>query len=158
MAYGLILVCTVLLKWVTTVLLLQIKDISHHVVPLEQKGCMRGRQIMEHVWHATGPWHEMTQGFMPTVDFRKAYDSVTFKYLASVLNLMQLPLNYVRLILHVMASPRLYVVDGEVVHEVIQRPSSGIRQGDTLSPALFVLASSQIIIILKRRGSTYRPS
>ena len=109
-----------------------------------------GGQIMAHVWHATGAWHEMTQGFILTVDFRKAYDTVTFEYLAFVLSLMQLPLSYIRLIVHVMASPRLYVVDGEVLHEVIHRPSSRIRQGDPLSPALFVLASSQIIIILKK--------
>ena len=73
---------------VMTVLLMQIEDILHQVVPMEQKGCLKGRQIMEHVWHATGAWHEMSQGFMMTVDFRKAYDTVTFEYLVAVLNLM----------------------------------------------------------------------
>ena len=53
-------VCNVLLKWVTIVLLMQIDDILHPVVLMEQKGCLRGRQIMEHVWHATGAWHEMS--------------------------------------------------------------------------------------------------
>ena len=70
---------------------------------------MRGRQVMEHVWHAPGAWHQMTLGFMLTVDFRKVYDTVIFEYLAFVLSMVQLPLNYIRLILHVMASPRLYV-------------------------------------------------
>ena len=103
-------VCNVLLKWVVTVLLMQTNDILHQVVPMEQKGRLRGRQIMEHVWHATGAWHEMSQGFKMTVDFRKAYDTVTFEYLAAVLNLMLLPSPYIRRILHVVASPRLYVV------------------------------------------------
>ena len=81
-------VCNVLLKWVTIVLLMQIEDILHQVVPMEQKGCLRGRQIMEHGWHATCARHEMSQGFLMTVDFGKAYNSVTFEYLAAVLNLM----------------------------------------------------------------------
>ena len=63
---------------------------------------------------------------MMTVDFWKAYDTVTFEYLAALLNLMQLPSRYIRLFLHVMASPRLYVVRAIVICEVVHRPSSGI--------------------------------
>ena len=48
-----------LLKWVTTVLLMQSEDILHQVVPMEQKGCLKERRIMEHVWH-TGAFHEMS--------------------------------------------------------------------------------------------------
>ena len=62
-------VCNVLLKWVTIVLLMEIEDILHQVVPMEHKGCLKGRQIMEHVWHATAAWPEMSHGFMSTVDF-----------------------------------------------------------------------------------------
>ena len=143
-------ICNVLLKWITTTMLLQIEDLLQQVVPQEQKGYLRGQQLTDHLWHAAGAWFDMTRGFMRTIDFRKAYDSVTFNYLDAVLRVMQLPSSYVSLILMVVSTPGLFVVNGAVVHNVVHHPSSAIRQGDPLSPALFVLVVSQVILALKR--------
>ena len=62
---------------------------------------------------------------MMTVDFRKAYNMATCECLAAVLNLMQLPPPYIRLILHIMASPRLSVVGGDMITEVVRCAGAG---------------------------------
>ena len=140
----------VCLKWVTTTVMLQLSDVWPQVIPPCQKGFVPGRQMLDHVIFARAEWERLPDQVMVTVDFQKAYDSVTFTLLRVTLIHLGLPLDYVGLLMSVSTGPILFCVGRGFVANVELSPRSGIRQGDPLSPLLFDLVTVLLIFDFKR--------
>ena len=79
------------IKWVTQVILLQLEDALQQLTAPEQKGFMRKRQIIDHVWGAPGLWETHGDGGYLTIDFTKTYDSVVHDHMAAYLRFLGLP-------------------------------------------------------------------
>ena len=59
---------------------------------------------------------------------------------------------WIRVLCQILRGPVLFLVGGDVVREERLLPSSGIRQGDPLSPIFFSLLTSLIVLVLRRHG------
>ena len=97
------------------------------------------------MFNAFGSWHDMGVGCFLFIDFAKAYDSATYQYASAFFTRMALPPELIRLILSLFRSPLALVINGGVCLADLIQPTSGIRQGCPLSPALFAMLVSPII-------------
>ena len=132
-------------KWITSIISLQLGDIVAQITPPQQKGFIRGRYMYDHLYDAFGGWSDLKEGCFLFVDFSKAYDSVTHQFASSFLTALCLPPELVSLLLNLFKSPMALIVNGGVCLSSLIWPKSGIRQGCSLSPILFAMLVSPII-------------
>ncbi|GKV43678.1 hypothetical protein SLEP1_g50939 [Rubroshorea leprosula] len=79
------------------------------------------------------------------LDLEKAYDRLEWSFIREALMLFKLPANFISLILSCMSSSSISIlVNGERTNSFL--PSRGIRQGDPISPYLFILCMEYLSI------------
>ena len=80
---------------------------------------MRGRGIYPNVWHCRPYWDPTTSGFLLSVDFEKAYNTVTFEHALIMFELLGLPVGIISLMSGLLQAPILFDVQGAVVSIVV---------------------------------------
>lgn len=89
------------------------------------------------------------------IDLAKAYDQVSWSFLRSILMEIGLPNNWVSLIMSCVTSTQLSVLwNGETTESFA--PGRDLRQGDPLSPYLFVLCLEKLSHIIQDAVSSKR--
>lgn len=77
------------------------------------------------------------------IDLEKAYERLNWEFVRNTLQDIGLPVIFIDLVWHSISSPRMRVVwNGEALEEF--SPSRGTRQGDPISPYLFVLCIERL--------------
>jgi len=84
------------------------------------------------------------------VDFEKAFDSIDWSYLESVMKKMNFPTLWRKWIMECISTATTFVlVSGSPADEF--KFERGLRQGDPLSPFLFLLVAESLNVMMKAR-------
>lgn len=141
--------CTVAYKTVTKIIANRLQALLPDLIGPQQTSFVPGRHMIDNIVITQKVIHSMRRksgktGFMAIkVDLEKAYDRLNWSFIFDTLKQTGLPLNLSRLIMECVTSPSMNILwNGEITEKFF--PGRGIRQGDPLSPYIFVLCIERL--------------
>uniref|UniRef100_A0A803PDL7 Reverse transcriptase domain-containing protein n=1 Tax=Cannabis sativa TaxID=3483 RepID=A0A803PDL7_CANSA len=148
--------CNVLSKVMTKVLANRMKHLLDQVISMNQSAFIPGRLITDNIMIAFEVLHYLKRkqsgrdGYMALkLDLSKAYDRVEWPFLLAIMNKMGFHHTWINLIQQCLSTVRYNVVSGGFNLGPIV-PSRGIRQGDPISPYLFLICAEGLSAIIRR--------
>ena len=151
-----IALCNILYKLISKVLANRLKKILPCIISESQSAFQSSKAITNNILVAFETLHHMKNqkskkgGFMAMkLDMSKAYDRVEWIYLVRIMEKLGFCEKWVSLVLECISTISYSIlVNGELRGDI--RPSRGLRQGDPLSPYLFLLCSEGLNRMLQR--------
>ena len=141
-----------LYKILTKVLANRIKRVLDKVISKSQNAFVKGRQILDAVLIANelvDSTMRKEQGLVCKLDIEKAYDSISWEFLYQVMNRMGFGTRWLSWIKWCISTASFSVLFNGSPTGFF--PSSkGLRQGDPLSPYLFVIGMEAISCLINR--------
>ena len=146
--------CNVSYKVITKIITNRLKPLMEHLVSPTQVSFVPGRQsrdniiIMQEVIHSMRS-KDGKKGLMAIkIDFEKAYDRLKWSFIADTLSDIGVPESLKSVIMKCISTPSLRILwNGEALESFI--PERGVRQGDPISPYLFVLCMERLSHIIE---------
>ncbi|XP_054801608.1 uncharacterized protein LOC129305663 [Prosopis cineraria] len=146
--------CNVIYKVVTKVIANRVKSLLPTIIAPNQCGFISGRTSSDNIIISQEVIHSMSnmkgkKGFMAIkIDLEKAYDRVNWDFLISCLEEINLPTKLVEVIQQCVRSSKMQLLwEGSKIEEF--KPTRGLRQGDPLSPYLFVLCIEKLAHLIQ---------
>jgi len=152
--------CNVLYKICSKVLANRLRLFLDEIVSEEQSAFVPGRLITDNVLIAYECTHYLKRkkgklgACAIKLDMAKAYDQVEWEYVRQIMLKLGFHCNFVSLIMRCVSSVSMSIKVNGMLTEYF-RPSRGIRQGDPISPYLFLLCSEGLSCLLKSKGPVY---
>ncbi|GAU25843.1 hypothetical protein TSUD_31070 [Trifolium subterraneum] len=146
--------CNVLYKMISKVLANRLKCCLDKCVSQEQSAFVEGRSILDNALIATEVIHALkrkTQGrrgeLTLKIDITKAYDKVDWGFLRGVMTKMGFSDVWIRWVMMCVSSVNYSVLmNSDRVSPI--SPGRGLRQGDPLSPYLFILVTECLTALI----------
>eukprot|EP00253_Pinus_taeda_P011270 PITA_11270 len=149
-----IALCNVIYKIISKVIANRLKMILPGIISQEQSGYVEGRQILDNILLAQEMIHSLhsrkAAGMLMQLDLSKAYDKVSWTYLEAILDTFEFSKPWIKWILALIKSPRYSIMVNGTPSTPFS-PSRGIRQGDPLSPFLFVILMEGLSKLMAKR-------
>ncbi|KAG8365002.1 hypothetical protein BUALT_Bualt18G0057700 [Buddleja alternifolia] len=103
--------------------------------------------VIQEMLHSLRKSHSKVGGMIITLDLEKAYDKINWLFLEQTLEFFDFAPHIIRLIMFCVKSARPRVLwNGEPLQTF--SPKCGLRQGDPLSPYLFVLCVERLVYLI----------
>jgi hypothetical protein len=146
--------CKTLYKTITKILVLRLKPFLNDLIHPYQASFISGRKASDNVIMVQEIIHSMTLshskvGYMAVkIDLEKAYDRLEWSFIRHTLQFFNFPDNWIDLIMSCISTSTLSVLfNGDHLHEFT--PFRGIRQGDPLSPYIFILCMEYLAWLIQ---------
>jgi hypothetical protein len=137
-----IALCNVIYKIISKVIALRLKPILPFIISKEQSGYVEGRKIMDNVILVHEIIHSLkstrTPGMLLKLDLSKSFDKLSWQYMKALLSAFGFNKDWISWIMNLISSTFFSILVNGVPSQPFS-PSRGIRQGDPLSPFLFVI-------------------
>ncbi|CAL1407561.1 unnamed protein product [Linum trigynum] len=137
------------LKTITKALTSRLKPLMRKLVSPRQNSFIPGRQttdnviVVQEVLHSLHKRRGKKGGLVLKIDLEKAYDRLRWDFLRDTLKEVGLPSTWISGIMHCVEQNRMRILwNGQLSQPIA--PTRGVRQGDPLSPYLFVLCMERL--------------
>lgn len=159
--YRPIALCPVLYKIAVKAIANRFRGMLDEIIGEEQSAFIPGRLITDNVLVAYESIHAIKRkcrgknAFCAVkLDMLKAYDRVEWHYLEAMLVRLGFEDHFVRLVMKCVTSVRFAIkVNGDLLPFFY--PSKGLRQGDPMSPYLFLICAQGLTSLLNNYGGAY---
>jgi hypothetical protein len=151
--------CNVLLKLISKILVQRIRPFLNDLIgPLQSsfipnRGTTDNDLVAQEIVHYMHKKKGKYSCIMIKIDFEKAYDSVDWGFLELTLTEFGFPSRIINLIMSGITSSTLALKwNNEKLEDF--HPSRGLRQGDPLSPYLFLLCIEKLALLIQEKVET----
>ncbi len=139
-------------KILTAIINTRLQPILQKGIPMTQTGFIQGRTTEHAIIRISTLLQHQPALRALLLDFKKAYDRVSHCWLQTVLEKGGFPTEMIQIILSLNSSDNYGHL---LINNTFSNPfklASGIKQGDSLSPTLFILCLHPLLNILEKKG------
>ena len=148
--------CNTILKLITKTITSRLRPLMVDLISPLQSSFIKDRTIDENIIILKEVAHlfnrtKRNKSIMTLkIDLTKAFDSLEWSFIKDTLVGFKFPDKLINIIMNVVTTPSISVLwNGEITPEF--SPSRGIRQGDPLSPYLFVLCMERLSLLIQQK-------